>query len=398
MDSIKSPTDIRMLQSLTLRNVLSFGPDTPTLELNALTVLIGPNGSGKSNLIDCVGLFQSAPEKLAETIRAEGSIREWLWKGDKNAVAHVEAVVANGSKMPLRHWFEFREANGRFELSDERIENAQPAPGKENSYLYFGYRNGNPMLMVGVKERKLQRETINPELSILSQRRDPEQYPVLTYLGDTYKRIRLYREWSFGRTNAARDWQSTAAPNDYLTPNADNMALMLSHLRGYPEVKNRLRELLDNLYEGITDIDVRVFGGQIQVYIQEQRGFLIPASRLSDGTLRFLSLLIILLHPEPPPLICIEEPELGLHPDAVVAIGKLIKEASTRTQLIVTTHSRTMIDAFQESPDDVVVVHKEDGATIMERLDATKLSGFLANYSLSNLWSSGDIGGNRWSN
>lgn len=398
MNSTKSPADIRLLQSLTLRNILSFGPDTPPLALNALNVLIGPNGSGKSNLIDCVGLFQSASEKLAETIRAEGSVREWLWKGDKNAVAHVEAIVTNDTKAPLRHWFEFREANLRFELSDERIENAYPVPGKDIPYLYFGYRHGNPMLTVGKTERKLQRETIDPELSILSQRRDPDQYAVLTYLGDTYKRIRLYREWVFGRANPVRDWQSTAASNDYLTPNADNLALVLKYLQGYPAIKNQLRELLDDLYEGITDIDVRVFGGQMQVYLQEQRGFTIPASRLSDGTLRFLSLLVILLHPEPPPLICIEEPELGLHPDAVVVVGKLIKEASTRTQLIVTTHSRTMIDAFQESPEDVIVVHRENGATVMERLDSGRLSDFLENYSLSNLWSSGDIGGNRWSN
>ena len=399
MNNTENQADIRLLQSLTLRNVLSFGPDTPPLELNALNVLIGANGSGKSNLIDCVGLFQSAPEKLAEPIRTGGSVREWLWKGDKNAVAHVEAVVTNGLKTPLRHWFAFRETNLRFELNDERIENAHAAPGKDSPYLYFGYRFGNPMIsVIGKNERKLQRETIDPESSILSQRIDPDQYPVLAYLGDSYKRIKLYREWAFGRANPVRDWQSTAAPNDYLTSTMDNMALMLSRLRGYPAIKNRLRELFDNLYEGITDIDVQVYGGQMQVYIQEQRGFLIPASRLSDGTLRFLSLLIILLHPEPPPLICIEEPELGLHPDAVVAIGKLIKEASTRTQLIVTTHSRAMIDAFQESPEDVVVVHKEDGATIMERLDATELSGFLADYSLSNLWSSGDIGGNRWSN
>ena len=96
-----------------LRNVLSFGPDTPTIELKALNVLIGINGSGKSNLIDCIGLLQSAPVKLAKTIRIEGSVQEWLWKGEKKPVARVEVVMANPTNPPyqaLRHWFEFREA------------------------------------------------------------------------------------------------------------------------------------------------------------------------------------------------------------------------------------------------------------------------------------------------
>ncbi|RZK29439.1 MAG: chromosome segregation protein SMC, partial [Hymenobacter sp.] len=89
-------------------------------------------------------------------------------------------------------------------------------------------------------------------------------------------------------------------------------------------------------------------------------------------------------------------PELGLHPDVIVSVGKLIKEASTRTQLIVTTHSRILIDCFQDSPEDVVVVNKENDGTHMERLDPKKLSAYLDTYSLSSLWSSGDIGGNRW--
>jgi len=406
MNTDNSKPDVRLLHSILLRNVLSFGPDTAPLELKTLNVLIGTNGSGKSNLIDCIGLLQSAPEKLAETIRTEGSVQEWLWKGDKKTIAHVEAVIANlgnSSYKPLRHWFEFREANLRFELSEEHIEASYPDSGKDKPFLYFGYDYGrNPVLSVRsgktTTPRQLKRETIDPELSILSQRRDPDQYPELTYLGDVYKRIRLYREWSFGRANPAREWQSTSSPNDFLTANGDNLALILNRLLSFPDIKRQIRDLLNDLYEGITDVSVIVNGGRMQMYLHEQRGFTIPASRLSDGTLRFLCLLAILLNPEPPALICLEEPELGLHPDAIVTIGKLLKDASTRTQLIITTHSRILIDAFQESPDDVIVVTREEGCTIMERLDHQKLSGFLNEYSLSNLWSSGEIGANRWSN
>jgi predicted ATPase len=411
----ESPSDVRLLRSITLRNVLSFGPETPPLELRALNVLIGPNGSGKSNLLDCIGLLQSAPEKLADTIRTEGSIQEWLWKGSKNPTARVEALVAQPHHhLAIRHSFAFKEAASRFELVDERVEMEIPKAGKNKPFLYFGYEGGRPMLnsaLVTLEDefqvlkkrnahskeniRALRREDINPELSILSQRRDPDLYPELSYLGDVYRQIRLYREWSFGRHNLARDWQDTAGEINYLSSQYDNLALLLNRFQNEPEVDSRITELLHELYEGITGYSVQVFGGKMQIRLKESK-FTIAASRLSDGTLRFLSLLVILLHPTPPPLICLEEPELGLHPDAVLAIGKLILEASERTQLIVTTHSDILVDVLGRTPENIIVCEKHDGQTEMERLSGPELQGWLERYTLSELWTRGKLGGNRW--
>ena len=122
----------------------------------------------------------------------------------------------------------------------------------------------------------------------------------------------------------------------------------------------------------------------------------ISATRLSDGTLRFLFLLTILLDPAPPGLIVIEEPELGLHPDLIPKIAELLVSASKRTQLIVTTHSRVLIDALGEDPESVVVCEKHDGQTTFERLDGERMKEWLEKYSLGDLWSKGEIGGNRW--
>src|SRR5690606_24023930 len=117
---------------------------------------------------------------------------------------------------------------------------------------------------------------------------------------------------------------------------------------------------------------------------------------LSDGSLRFLCLLALLCDPAPPPLICIEEPEIGLHPDLLNRVARLLIEASKRTQIIVTTHSDLLIDAFSERPEDVVVFEKHDGATRMKRLDEAELASWLEEYRLGELWTRGRIGGTRW--
>ena len=132
------------------------------------------------------------------------------------------------------------------------------------------------------------------------------------------------------------------------------------------------------------------------LFLEERDGRQIPATRLSDGTLRYLSLLAVLLHPSPPPLIALEEPELGLHPDVVGEVAKLLVEASNRTQIVVTTHSRMLVDALTDHPSSVVVCEKQNGESRFERLDGTRLKAWLDKYSLGELWSSGELGGNRW--
>ena len=118
----------------------------------------------------------------------------------------------------------------------------------------------------------------------------------------------------------------------------------------------------------------------------------IPLVRMSDGTVRWLVLLSILLHPEPPRLVCIEEPELGLHPDMIHELGKLLIAASQRMQLIVTTHSDALIEEFSEMPEAVLVCEKEAGSSTLERLDKKQLSSWLKKYSLGQLWRKGQIG------
>jgi len=266
-----------------------------------------------------------------------------------------------------------------------------------NDIHFFSLPEGNPILNVAGEDepRKLYREDFDRQKSILAQRKDPDQYPEITYLGEEYSRIRIFREWSFGRNSPTRQPQRADQRNDFLAEDCSNLGLVLNTIRQDFDAKNAILENLKNLYPEVEDFDVIIQGGTVQVFLQEGK-FNIPATRLSDGTLRYLCLLAILCHPKPPPLICIEEPELGLHPDVLVSVGKLLKEASKRTQLIVTTHSEVLVDCMSDDPADVIVCDKIDSASQMRRLENEELKAWLEKYSLGQLWRRGEIGGNRW--
>ncbi len=391
-----------LLKSLKLTNFLSFGESAQVLELRPLNVVIGPNGSGKSNLIEAIDLIRSAPStseksNLLAAIRDGGGVRDWLWKGAiKTPHATINAVFDNPrAHQNLRYVLSFSEVGQRFEILDERVEHEQPDSGHTNPYFYYRFQNGHGVLNIRGQERRLQHEDIDSTASILSQRKDPDQYPELTWLGNSFGKMRLYREWTFGRYTTPRLPQKADLPNDLLEPDASNLGLVLNRLRRDPEVKKKLLDALRALYDGIDDFDVQIEGGTVQVFFQEGR-YIVPATRLSDGTLRYLCLLAILCHPNPPPLICIEEPELGLHPDVLPTLADLLKDASDRTQLIVTTHSDVLVDALTDQPEAVIVAERGPQGTTLTRLDAEKLKPWLEKYRLGQLWTRGEIGGTRW--
>lgn len=412
----------RLLRSVRLENLLSYGAGSAEFSLEPLNVLIGPNASGKSNLIEALTLLAAAPRDLLKPIREGGGVGEWLWKGGGEAPeASLEAVVEY-PKGPeaIRHRLAFTVVAGRFELLDERIETESPFSGYDEPYLYYAYQQGRPVLNVfsepglgGADEaggalslgesavprrpRRLKREDVNPEQSILSQRRDPDLYPEITYLASRLSEIRFFREWNLGRHTSPRVPQKVDLPQDFLLEDASNLGLVLNSLLNDPGTKRVLLEKLHQLYEEIEDVTTLLHGGTVQVFFHE-RGLRqpVPATRLSDGTLRYLCLLTILCHPNPPPLVCIEEPELGLHPDALPAMAEMMITAAERTQLIVTTHSDALVSALSDEPEAVVITERTADGTQLRRLRKEQLSDWLASYRLGELWQMGELGGTRW--
>jgi predicted ATPase len=401
----------KFIHKIKLTNFLSYGSEGEEIELQPLNVLIGPNGSGKSNLIEAIGLLQATPANLTAPIREGGGVSEWLWKGEKPIpTAEIEAIIDYPQGiMPLRYKLGFTMVNQRLDIVDEVVENEyRNYEGAKDVYFFYRYQNGRPILNVrtipeekagtdiGRSPRYLRQEEISPNQSVLSQKKDLYSYPELTYLGNEFSKIRTYREWNLGRYTPPRMAQPADLPNDFLDEDARNLGHVLNNL-DYAGKKPELLQHLQKFYDAVDDITVRVESATLQVFLREKKlGSAVPATRLSDGTLRYLCLLTILCHPTPPPLICIEEPELGLHPDILPTIAELLIEASQRTQLIVTTHSDALITGLSQYPESVVVCERDKTGTNLKRLKPGKLKDWLENYTLGDLWRMGEIGGNRW--
>lgn len=201
-----------LIRRLTVTGLLSFGPQGIDLPMEPLTVLIGPNGSGKSNLLEVIALLRAAPRSLAEPIRRRGGIWEWLWKGDASpGVATLDTVVERPKgKSQIRHQLAFRDEGGRLSVTGEEITNIQDGRPDAESY----YRLHSNLVAVGKsgpRAKPLGDRPVDPGESILSQLRDPLDYPALGWLQEQYERIRLYRNWSFGPTAGPRRDQSAHA-------------------------------------------------------------------------------------------------------------------------------------------------------------------------------------------
>jgi len=393
---------MRLIKHIKASNLLSFGPDGLDLELHDLNVLIGPNGSGKSNFLEIFEVLRALPRNeearnnLIEIMSKGGASEEWIWKGYRTPEIFLEISLNefkynNQDAFNVKHDLHIVVAHGPYILK-EFVKKNSFQEDMDKSHFFYKNDRINDVLIWDSFLDDLKQIPSPGTLSILCQRIIDSP---LSDIADAYEKIRLYREWTFGRNTIFRTPQRADQRNDRLEPDFSNLGMFLSRLRKDPATKRALVTGLQDLYEGLTDFEVITEGGTVQIFFTEG-DFSIPAARLSDGTLRYLCLLAILLDPTPPPLICIEEPELGLHPDIMPKIADLLIDASKRTQLVVTTHSDVLIDALSEQPESILVCEKHEGQTQIKRLNKKDIAHWLKDYSLGQLWTRGEIGGTRW--
>jgi len=394
------------IKTVRLRNILSFGSEGAEIDLQPLNILIGPNTSGKSNFLEVLSLLRSLRRDTELHRDAAGGLWEWKWKGGASEQLPVLEVVVATSGPTLRYGLSFSSSWMGTAIEDEVVQEIGPASASRDNRFYYRNVDGTAIIYpsglsqfgdTGVP-RDLERPKLGPGRSIFSQVKDSLVYPELTELGHFFGSIHLMREVQIGAFAGARLPQRSDLPSDFLLEDTRNLGLIINDLQSKSATWRPLIEKLRDVYPDLEDIHVKIIPGGFVQLLVSQRGLrdTISVQRLSDGTLRYLCLLCVLCHPEPPPVICIEEPELGLHPDMIHKVAELLREASERTQLIVTTHSDILVSAFNDHPEAIVVCERDEDGTHLRRLESERLKDWLKDYSLGDLWISGEIGGTRW--
>ena len=196
-----------LIHRIRLTNVLSFGPSSQELKLGPLNVVIGPNGSGKSNFIEAIGLLKAAPRDLHAPIRDGGGVRDWIWRGDTSrGIAQVEVVLSYGTNGTLRYTLTFLERDQRFRVNSEELRPEHPDSDTSDPHFSTdGEMAHVDFVDLGSEndEVRMWAKNIRSDQSIFAQVRGPN-YPQLTHTAEQFERIRLFREWSFGRLTPAR--------------------------------------------------------------------------------------------------------------------------------------------------------------------------------------------------
>jgi predicted ATPase len=342
------------------------------LRLGPINVVVGPNGSGKSNFI---GVFE-----FLHAIR-EGHLKDYVIKaGGADKVLHFGIKVTQKLKIHIS----FQEEVNQYAITLEPTEDDRLYPSSESVY-FWNKSHSEPY-----EERLV---SLGFEAGISN----PKGRPIADYVRRHLDRWRIYH---FHDTSSSSPMKKTGDVNDnrYLRPDGSNLAAFLFFLRKTEEASYSLiRRTVQRVAPFFDDFQLepqRLNPDKIRLEWRHKGSeAYFDVSSFSDGTLRFIALATLFLQPKEyrPSMILVDEPELGLHPYAITLLASLVKQASQKTQVILSTQSPLLLDHFQ--PEDVLVADRVEGGTQFTRLESAKLATWLENYSLGELWEKNEIGG-----
>jgi predicted ATPase len=210
--------------------------------------------------------------------------------------------------------------------------------------------------------------------------------------------LRSFAVYHFHDTSGTASVKHTGDLDDnyLLRPDGANLAALLYRLReknpgDYSNIVDAIR-LVFPFFDDFMLEPSRLNADRIRLEWRERGSdTYFNASALSDGTLRFICLATLLLQPDLPSTILLDEPELGLHPYAITILAELLRGAATKTQVIASTQSVGLVNQFE--PEDVIVVEREDQQSVFRHLDRADMESWLDDYGLGDLWEKNIIGG-----
>lgn len=353
-------------------------------ELRPLNVLIGANGAGKSNFI---GLFRFLASVVGDNFPVD--VQKW---GGPEALLHYGSKVT--PQMELEIQFSASEGlTGSYEngyrltleaTQDNRLIFSREEPTVRG--LGFSFPKAYP-LGAGHDSARIRADWDSPSATV-------SRYVL--------EKLRTWRQYHFHDTGDMAAVKRIHAVNDNLRlkPDAANLAAYLRKLKTTPFFERSYGRIVETIRRAAPFFGDFVFRDEANEFIElewTERGR--PdtpwkAHVLSDGTLRFICLTTLLLQPKSllPDTVLIDEPELGLHPFAINMLADMLQEVAESKQVIVSTQSVELLNAF--NPEDVIVVQREQDASVFKRLDAKELADWLADdYSLGELWKRNILGG-----
>lgn len=357
------------------------------LELGPLNVVTGANGSGKSSLYRALKLLADiAQGRIIQSLAAEGGLQSTLWAGPekisrtmKTGIHPIEGTVRK-NPIALKLGFSGEDYGYAVDLgppvhgstpfaNDPDIKVECVWTGEVwNRASMFAERRGPH---VRVRSETGEWREVTTELastdSMLSHCTDPREAPELLSLRERMRLWRFYDQWRTDREAPARRPQiGTHTP--VLADDGSDIAAAVQTIMhiGNPDA---FREAIADAFPGAR-IGVGGSNNYLEIEMQ-QHGLLRPLqiSELSDGTLRYLFLAAALLTPRPPELMVLNEPEASLHPDLLAPLARLIARIAARSQIIVVSHSETLVSAL-EGECRLIVLEKEFGETHPRDADA----------------------------
>lgn len=346
-------------------------------------------------------MLRAAPSDLSAAFRGGGSVSETLWSGGKErSIARIAAQIGDiHSLSKLSYSLSYSVNQHSFFVDSEFIRES----GEDEGLAYYENAGPDDVRIKIEPANKIEGAPyyniylpvtdLNRSQSILSQKRDINLFYAISWLAGKFEAIQIFSDWSFGRRASFRRAQDPTGITHKLLDDGSNFVIFVNKVQFEKELE--LNKALSRFLPRFISVKTLVSDGFASMHFRESGlDRTIAASRLSDGTLRFLAIVATLLHPEPPSLLCIEEPELGMHPDAAALLAELLVEASQRMQIIVTTHSEAFLSALTRHDVNVLVTENFGQGTEVTQVDQEQLASWLDEYTLGDLWRIGKIGGN----